>query len=96
MRLSVFTLLFALVAAGCATKWVHPDPDADWDATYAECAPEAEAAGSDEIDKQVVKACLEEKGWVEEKTGTRRPSSRARAPRPHSRHRRRRLGQQFP
>ena len=85
MRLSVFTLLFALVAAGCATKWVHPDPDADWDAAYADCAPEAEAAGSDEIDKQVVKACLEEKGWVEEKISTRRQSSRARAPRPRPR-----------
>ena len=68
MRLSVFTLLFALVAAGCATKWVHPDPDADWDAAYADCAPEAEAAGSGEIDNQVMKDCLEAKGWVELQT----------------------------
>ena len=85
MRLSVFTLLFALVAAGCATKWVHPDPDADWDAAYADCAPEAEAAGSDEIDKHVLKACLEEKGWIEERASERRQSNRSRTSRPRPR-----------
>ena len=85
MRRFALALGAMLIAAGCATKWVHPDPDADWDAAYADCAPEVEAAGGDEIDKQVVKACLEEKGWVEEKTSTRRQSSRSRTPRPRPR-----------
>ncbi len=74
-----------LIAVGCATRWVHPDPDADWDAAYADCAPKAEVAGSGEIDKQVLKACLEEKGWIEETASERRQSSRSRTPRPRTR-----------
>ena len=85
MRRIVSVLGAMFIAMGCATKWVHPDPGADWDAAYADCAPKAEVAGSGEIDKQVLKACLEEKGWIEETASERRQSSRSRAPRPRPR-----------
>ena len=78
MRRFVSVLGAMLIAAGCATTWVHPDPNADWDAAYADCSSKAEAAGSGEVDKQVMKDCLEAKGWVEDKTSRRRQSSRPR------------------
>ena len=82
MRRFALALGAMLIAAGCATKWVHPDPDADWDAAYADCSLKAEAAINGETDEQAIKACLEEKGWIEEKTSRRRQSSRSRTPRP--------------
>jgi hypothetical protein len=74
-----------LMVVGCATNWVHPDPDADWDADHADCVPEAEAAGSGEIDEQAMKVCLEAKGWVEDQTSRSRQPSRSRTPRPRPR-----------
>ena len=61
-----------VIAVGCTTKWVHPDPTADWDAAHADCFQKAEAADSGEIDEQVMKDCLEAKGWEVKKA--RRPS----------------------
>ena len=84
MRRFALALGAMLIAAGCATNWVHPDPDADWDTAYADCVPEAEAAGSGEIDEQAMKACLEAKGWVEEPREPRQ-RSRSRTPRPRPR-----------
>jgi hypothetical protein len=52
-----------VIAVGCTTKWVHPDPTADWDAAYADCFQKAEAADSGEMDTQAMKDCLEAKGW---------------------------------
>jgi hypothetical protein len=57
-----------LIAVGCATNWVHPDPDADWDAAYADCSPKDEAANGGETNEQAMKDCLEAKGWVEQQT----------------------------
>ena len=85
MRRFVSVLGAMLIAAGCTTTWVHPDPDADWDAAYADCFPNAKAAGSGEMDEQVMKDCLEAKGWVEDKTSKPRQPSRSRQPRRPSR-----------
>ena len=54
-----------VIAVGCTTRWVHPNPAADWDAAYAECSqkPEAEAADRGEMDKPAMEDCLEVKGW---------------------------------
>jgi hypothetical protein len=88
MRRFVSVLGAMSIAVGCATNWVHPDPEANWDAAYADCLSKAEAADSGEMDEQVMNACLEEKGWVEEqpsrsrRSGTPRPRSR-RTPRPY-------------
>jgi hypothetical protein len=57
-----------LIAVGCATNWVHPDPDADWGAAYADCSPKDEAANGGETNEQAMKDCLEAKGWVEQQT----------------------------
>ena len=81
MRRFVSVLGAMSIAVGCATNWVHPDPDADWDAAHADCLSKAQAAGSGEMDEQVMNACLEEKGWVKEKTRRSRPSTRSRRPR---------------
>jgi hypothetical protein len=74
-----------LIAVGCASKWVHPDPDADWDTAYAECSLKAEAAGNGEALEQAAKDCLEGKGWVEDRTSKRRQPSGSRTPRPRPR-----------
>ncbi len=68
MRRFVTILGAMLIAVGCATNWVHPDPDADWDAAYADCSPKDEAANGGETNEQAMKDCLEAKGWVEQQT----------------------------
>ncbi len=85
MRRFALALGAMLIAVGCAATWVHPDPDADWDAAYADCSLKAEAAGSGEMDKQAMNDCLEAKGWVEDKTSKPRPPNRPRQPRRQSR-----------
>ncbi len=81
MRRFVSVLSAMLIAVGCAANWVHWDPDADWDADYADCSQKAETAGSGEVDKQVIKVCLEANGWVEDKTSKpRRPPTPPRTP----------------
>ena len=69
------------IAVGCATKWVHPGPDADWDVDYTDCSLKAEAAINGETDEQAMKDCLEAKGWVEDQTRKQRRPSRLRTPR---------------
>ena len=69
-----------VVAVGCTTKWVHPDPTADWDAAYAECYLKIEAVGSGEMHEQAMKNCLEAKGWEVRKP--RRPSQPFKPDRP--------------
>ena len=69
-----------LFAVGCAANWVHWHPDADWDADYADCSQKAEAAGSGEIDKKVIKVCLEANGWVEVEARKPRRPGRLRVP----------------
>ncbi len=80
MRRFVLALGSMLVATGCAARWVHPDPDADWDAALAECSLKAEAAGSGEVVEQAMKSCLEAKGW--EVSKHRRPGEQHRPRRP--------------
>jgi hypothetical protein len=75
-----------LIAVGCATNWVHPDPDADWDAAYADCSPKDEAANGGETNEQAMKDCLEAKGWVEQQTS--KPPQRRRYREPQRRLRR--------
>ncbi len=82
MRRFALALGAMLIAAGCATKWVHPDPDADWDAAYADCSLKAEAAINGETDEKAMKDCLKAKGWVEDQTRKQRQPSRSRTPRP--------------
>jgi hypothetical protein len=79
-----------LIAVGCATNWVHPDPDADWDAAYADCSPKDEAANGGETNEQAMKDCLEAKGWVEQQT--RKPPQRSRWREPRRRSWRAQLG----
>ncbi len=67
-----------LIAVGCATNWVHPDPDADWDAAYADCSPKDEAANGGESNEQAMKDCLEAKGWVWVEQQTSKPPQRRR------------------
>jgi hypothetical protein len=84
MRRFVSVLGAMLIAAACATNWVHPNPGADWDAAYADCFPKAEAAGGGKVDKQAMEDCLKAKGWEVSKPHRPGQQHRSRRPIPRS------------